>query len=64
MEFFAHIVNVFNKHYATFGVLLDPTGIGAPGIPVNAVTNDPSEDKRFDSPASPIAAFGGVRIRT
>jgi hypothetical protein len=43
-------------------VLGDPTGIGAPGIPVNAVTNGPGVDNRFESPAAPISAFGGVRV--
>jgi hypothetical protein len=42
--------------------LSDPTGIGAPGIPPNAVTNAPGVDNRFLSPAAPLEAFGGLRI--
>ena len=54
--------NAFNAQYATFGVLGDPTGVGAPGIPPDGVTNGPGVDNRFLSPASPIAAYGGVRV--
>jgi iron complex outermembrane receptor protein len=63
IEVFVNIVNAFNAKYATFGVLGDPTGVGAPGIPPGAVTNGPGVDNRFESPAPPISAFGGVRIR-
>jgi len=42
--------------------LSDPTGVGAPGIPINAVTNGPGVNNRFLSPAAPIEAFGGVRL--
>ena len=51
--------NVLNAHYSTFGVLGDPTGVGAPGIP----SNGSSVDARFQSPAAPIAAYGGVKVR-
>jgi iron complex outermembrane recepter protein len=61
-ELFAAIDNLFNRKYATWGLLSDPTGIGAPGIPVNAVTNGPGVDNRFQSPAAPLEVFGGVRI--
>jgi iron complex outermembrane receptor protein len=53
------IDNALNAKYATFGVLGDPTGVGAPGIPVNGV----GVDNRFQSPAPPISVFGGVRMR-
>jgi iron complex outermembrane recepter protein len=61
-EVFASINNLFNRKYATWGILSDPTGIGAPGIPSNGVTNGPGVDNRFLSPAAPFEAFGGVRI--
>jgi len=62
LQFFATINNLINRKYATWGILSDPTGIGAPGIPANGVTNGPGVDNRFLSPAAPFEAFGGVRI--
>jgi iron complex outermembrane receptor protein len=62
-ELFVDVANALDAKYSTFGVLGDPTGIGAPGIPVDAVTNGPGVNNRFESPAAPISAFGGVRIR-
>ena len=54
------IDNILDAHYSTFGVLGDPTGVNAPGIP----TADGSYvDPRFQSPGAPIAAFGGVKVR-
>lgn len=61
-EVFASIDNLFNRKYATWGILSDPTGVGAPGIPPGAATNGPGVDNRFQSPAPPFAAFGGLRI--
>lgn len=61
-EVFATIQNLFNERYSTFGTYADPTGIGAPGIPPNAVTNGPGVDNRFQSPAAPFAFFAGVRL--
>jgi iron complex outermembrane receptor protein len=61
-EVFAQITNLFNARYSTWGILSDPTGVGAPGIPAGAVTNGPGVDNRFLSPAAPLQAFGGVRI--
>jgi iron complex outermembrane recepter protein len=61
-EVFASINNLFNRQYSTWGVLSDPTGIGAPGIPPDGVTNGPGVNNRFLSPAAPFEAFGGVRI--
>ncbi|MGB8841503.1 MAG: TonB-dependent receptor [Aliidongia sp.] len=63
VQLFATLDNAFNAQYANFGVLGDPTGVGAPGIPAGAVTNGPGVDNRFQSPAPPIAAFGGVRVK-
>ena len=61
-EVFASINNLFNKQYSTWGILSDPTGINAPGIPPDGVTNGPGVNNRFLSPAAPIELFGGVRI--
>ena len=63
LDFYAHIANLINHKYSTFGELGDPTGIGAPGVPVDADTNDPRVDNRFLSPAPPFGAFPGLRFR-
>jgi iron complex outermembrane recepter protein len=62
IEVFASISNLFNSKYATWGILSDPTGIGAPGIPPGAVTNGAGVDNRFLSPAAPFEAVAGVRV--
>ncbi len=62
LEFFASIDNLFNRKYATWGILSDPTGIGAPGVPVDGVTNGPGVNNRFLSPAAPLEAFAGIRL--
>jgi iron complex outermembrane recepter protein len=62
LEMFASINNLFNRKYATWGTLSDPTGVGAPGVPPDGLTNGPGVDNRFLSPAAPFEAFGGVRI--
>jgi len=62
-ELFARLENALDAHYATFGQYGDPTGIGAPGIPPGAVTNGPGVNNRFLSPAAPIGAFAGMRLR-
>jgi iron complex outermembrane recepter protein len=59
---FANIQNLFYRHYSTFGILGDPTGVGAPGVPADGVLGDPDVDPRFESPAMPRAYFGGVKI--
>jgi iron complex outermembrane recepter protein len=61
-ELFVHLENALNARYSTFGVLGDPTGIGAPGIPTGAGSNGQAVDNRFESPAPPISVFGGVRV--
>ena len=58
ISLFANVINVTNAKYATFGVLGDPTGTGAPGVPTNGAV-----DFRFESPAPPLSGFGGIRIR-
>ncbi len=62
IELFATIKNVLDGSYATFGLYGDPTGIGAPGIPAGAGTNDPRVDNRFQSPAAPRAYLAGIRV--
>jgi len=61
-EVFASVDNLLNRKYSTWGILSDPTGIGAPGIPADGVTNGPGVDNRFASPAAPLEVFGGVRL--
>jgi iron complex outermembrane receptor protein len=63
VELFVNLTNALDARYATFGVLGDPTGIGAPGIPAGAATNAPGVDNRFESPAAPLSAFAGLRAR-
>jgi len=63
VELFINVNNLFNAKYSTFGVLGDPTGIATPGVPAGAASNAPGVDNRFQSPAAPIAAYGGIRAR-
>jgi len=62
LQLFATVDNLLNHKYATWGILSDPTGIGAPGIPPDGVTNGPGVDNRFLSPAAPFEVFAGVRL--
>jgi iron complex outermembrane receptor protein len=62
LEVFASIDNLFDRKYATWGILSDPTGVNAPGIAPDSMTNGPNVDTRFLSPAAPLQASGGVRI--
>jgi iron complex outermembrane recepter protein len=62
VEVFASINNLFDRKYSTWGILSDPTGIGAPGIPPNGLTNGPGVDNRFLSPAAPLEIFAGLRV--
>jgi iron complex outermembrane receptor protein len=62
LEVFASVDNLFNRRYATWGILSDSTGVNAPGVPPDGVTNGPGVDNRFLSPAAPLQAFGGLRI--
>lgn len=61
-EVFFSVQNLFNKSYATYGIYSDPTGVGVPGVPPDADSNDPSVDNRFQSPGAPRSYFGGIRI--
>jgi len=62
VEFFANVHNVFDERYAGYGLYSDPTGVGAPGIPPDARTNDPRVDNRFENPGEPRAVFAGIRL--
>jgi iron complex outermembrane receptor protein len=62
IQLFATVDNLLNSRYSTYGILSDPTGIGAPGIPADGYTNGPGVNNRFQSPAAPFAIFGGIRI--
>jgi iron complex outermembrane receptor protein len=62
LQVFANIQNLFDRHYSTYGILGDPTGVGAPGVPADGEFGDPDVDPRFQSPAMPRAYFGGVKI--
>ena len=62
IELFARVANLLNGRYSTWGILSDPTGVGAPGVPPNGVTNGPGVDNRFQSPAAPFEAFAGLRV--
>jgi iron complex outermembrane receptor protein len=63
LSLFVTIANATDARYASFGVLGDPTGIDAPGVPANGVTNGPGVDNRFQSPAAPITAYAGAKLR-
>ncbi|MBV8506135.1 MAG: TonB-dependent receptor, partial [Alphaproteobacteria bacterium] len=56
VELFAIIQNFFNNQYASYGIFGDVTKTPLPGVP------NPS-DPRFITVGTPIAAFGGLRIR-
>jgi iron complex outermembrane recepter protein len=62
LQVFANIQNLFDRRYSTYGILGDPTGVGAPGVPAEGEFGDPDVDPRFQSPAMPRAYFGGVKI--
>ena len=59
---FANVQNLFDRHYSTYGILGDPTGVAAPGVPADGALGDPNVDPRFLTPAMPRACFGGVKI--
>jgi len=63
VELFANVQNLFDERYSAFGLYSDPTGVGAPGVPPDGVSNGPGVDNRFQSPGMPRAYFGGVKIR-
>jgi len=50
--------NLLNRRYATSGLYADPSGIGAPGVPLSPGAVDP----RFEVPGSPVAASMNFRV--
>jgi iron complex outermembrane recepter protein len=62
LELFVTLDNLLDSKYATYGILSDPTGVGAPGIPPGALTNGPGVDNRFESPAAPFAVYAGLHL--
>ncbi|HEY0340991.1 MAG TPA: TonB-dependent receptor, partial [Steroidobacteraceae bacterium] len=62
VQVFANIQNLFDRHYSTYGILGDPTGVGAPGVPADGEFGDPDVNPRFQSPAMPRAYFGGIKV--
>ncbi len=62
VQAFANVQNLFDRHYSTYGIFGDPTGVGAPGVPPGGEFGDPDVDPRFQSPAMPRACFGGVKV--
>lgn len=62
LRLFATIDNLLNAHYASYGIYGDPTGVGAPGVPADGVTQGPGVDNRFESPAAPFSFYGGMRL--
>lgn len=63
LRLFISVENLHESHYATWGILSDPTGVGALGIASGAIANGPGVNNRFISPAAPLEVFGGVRVR-
>jgi len=62
LQVFANIQNLFDRRYSTYGILGNPTGVGAPGVPAEGKFGDPDVDPRFQSPAMPRAYFGGLKL--
>lgn len=62
VELFASVTNLLSCKYATWGILSDPTGVGAVGVPTGGMPDGPRVDNRFLSPAAPIELFGGARV--
>jgi iron complex outermembrane receptor protein len=54
---FARIENALGARYASFGVLGDPSGVGAPGVP------EVGANPRFLSPGAPLDVTVGVGAR-
>jgi iron complex outermembrane receptor protein len=61
VELYVTVDNALSRRYYTWGVLSDPTGVGAPGVP-DVGPNGPGVNNRFLSPGAPFEIFGGVRI--
>ncbi len=57
VQLFALVDNVLDRKYSTYGLYAPVAGLPAPELPGGVVAN-----QRVQSPAAPIAAYGGVRI--
>jgi iron complex outermembrane receptor protein len=62
LHLFFNVQNLLDRHYSTYGIFGDPTGVGAPGVPPDGAFGDADVDPRFQSPAMPRAYFGGVKV--
>jgi iron complex outermembrane recepter protein len=62
VELTCAVQNLLDAHYASYGLYADPTGVGAPGVPV-AGAADAGIDRRFQTPATPFAVRLGLRLR-
>lgn len=62
LKLFLSVDNLFDRQYATWGTLGDPTGVGAPGVPTGGGGNGSGVDNRFLSPSAPTEAYGGFRL--
>lgn len=57
LALFAQISNLLDRRYSTWGVLGDPTGANAPGVPDGG-----NVAPQFQSPAAPFQAVAGARL--
>ncbi len=57
IQVFALVDNVLDRKYSTYGLYAPVGGLVAPELPSGMVTNT-----RVESPAAPVAAYGGVRV--
>jgi iron complex outermembrane recepter protein len=58
VEWTLSITNLFDARYAGYGLLADPTGVGAPGVPTTAAA-----DPRFQSLGLPRTLRLALRLR-
>jgi iron complex outermembrane receptor protein len=54
---FAVVNNLFDNRYALFGTYFEPSGTAKAGLPI-ALT-----DQRTEVPGSPLAIYGGLRVK-
>jgi iron complex outermembrane receptor protein len=54
---FGVINNLFDKHYALYGTYFEPNGTSKAGLGI-ALT-----DQRTEVPGSPLAIYGGIRVK-
>jgi iron complex outermembrane receptor protein len=61
-EAFLTVSNVLDRRYSTYGLLGDPSGVGARGVPAQGEASQGGVDARFQSPAAPRALLAGIKI--